>query len=72
MPDLLHQVPHVAFEVDDLAAAIEGREVLIPPTSPSAGVSVAVVIDNGAPVELLQTGDAITEAQAEVDAPPVP
>ena len=44
MPDLVQQVPHVAFEVDDLAAALEGREVLIHPNSPSAGVLVAFVI----------------------------
>jgi hypothetical protein len=47
-------VPHVAFEVDDLEAALEGREVLIEPNSPSPGVRVAFVVDNGAPVELMQ------------------
>ncbi len=54
MPDLVQQVPHVAFEVDDLAAALEGREVLIQPNRPSPGVRVAFVIDDGAPVELMQ------------------
>ena len=54
MPALIQQVPHVAFEVDDLAAALEGREVLIHPNNPSAGVLVAFVIDAGAPVELIQ------------------
>jgi hypothetical protein len=47
-------VPHVAFEVEDLEAALEGREVPIEPTSPSPGVLVAFVVDNGAPVELMQ------------------
>ena len=54
LPRLVQQVPHVAFEVDDLEAALEGREVLIPPNSPSSGVLVAFVVDNGAPVELMQ------------------
>ena len=54
VPELVQQVPHVAFEVDDLQAALEGREVLIEPNSPSPGVQVAFVIDNGAPVELMQ------------------
>jgi len=54
VPDLVQQVPHVAFEVDDLEAALEGRAVLIAPNSPSPGVLVAFVIDNGAPVELMQ------------------
>jgi hypothetical protein len=53
-PDLVKTVPHVAFEVDDLEAAIAGHEVIIEPNSPSAGVVVAFVVVNGAPVELLQ------------------
>ena len=47
-------VPHVAFEVDDLAAALEGRDILIEPNSPSEGVTVAFIVDNGAPVEFLE------------------
>ena len=54
LPDLVQKVPHVAFEVDDLEAALDGREVLIEPNSPSPGVLVAFVVDNGAPVELMQ------------------
>lgn len=54
LPDLVQQVPHVAFEVDDLEAALDGRDVLIEPNSPSPGVLVAFVVDNGAPVELMQ------------------
>jgi len=54
VPELVQQVPHVAFEVDDLEAALEGKEVLIAPNSPSSGVLVAFVVDDGAPVELMQ------------------
>lgn len=54
IPDLVQTVPHIAFVVDDLAAALEGREILIEPNSPSEGVTVAFIIDNGAPVEFLQ------------------
>lgn len=53
-PDIIKSVPHVAFAVDDLEAAMEGRELLTPPNSPSDGVRVAMIIDNGAPVELLE------------------
>jgi len=53
-PNLVKTVPHVAFEVDDLAAAIAGQRVLIEPNSPSAGVLVAMIAVNGAPVELMQ------------------
>ena len=54
IPELVRNVPHVAFVVDDLAAAIEGHEILIEPNSPSDGVTVAFIVDNGAPVEFLQ------------------
>jgi hypothetical protein len=53
-PDLVKTVPHVAFEVDELAAALQGQHVIIEPNSPSHGVTVAFVEVNGAPVELLQ------------------
>ena len=54
LPDLVKQVPHVAFEVDDLEAALAGQEVLIPPNSPSPGVRVAFIVHDGAPIEFLQ------------------
>jgi hypothetical protein len=53
-PDLVKTVAHVAFEVDDLSAAVQGRRVIIEPNSPSLGVTVAFVEVNGAPVELMQ------------------
>ena len=54
VPELVKTVPHVAFQVDDLAAELEGKDVLIQPNSPSPGVMVAFIVDNGAPIELLQ------------------
>ena len=54
LPDLVKTVPHVAFVVDDLAAAIAGKQILIEPNSPSAGVTVAFIVDDGAPIEFLQ------------------
>jgi hypothetical protein len=53
-PDIVKTMPHVAFEVDDLAAALEGKEILIPPNCPCEGITVAMIVDNGAPVELLE------------------
>ncbi|HET6953159.1 MAG TPA: hypothetical protein VFI47_22445 [Acidimicrobiales bacterium] len=53
-PELVKTVPHVAFEVDDLAAAIADHRVIIEPNSPSPGVLVAFVEVRGAPVELMQ------------------
>ena len=53
-PDLVKTVPHVAFEVDNLAEALGAQEVIIPPNSPSQGVTVAFIKVAGAPVELLE------------------
>jgi hypothetical protein len=57
VPNLVRTVPHVAFEVEDLDAEIAGKEVIIPPNSPSEGVRVAFVVENGAPVEFLEFTD---------------
>jgi len=56
LPEIIQRVPHVAFEVDDLDAALQGREVIFPPGSPSAGVRAAMILHNGAPVELITFG----------------
>ena len=54
VPEIVKTVPHIAFAVDDLDEALKGTEILIAPTSPSTGVRVAFILDDGAPVELLQ------------------
>jgi len=54
VPEIVRSVPHIAFAVDDLDEALKGREILIAPTEPSVGVRVAFILDDGAPVELLQ------------------
>jgi len=54
LPRLVQTVPHVAFRVDDLDAALQGQQVLIAPNSPSPGIRVAFIVENGAPIELLE------------------
>ena len=54
LPEVVKTVPHVAFTVDDLAVEIAGKDILIEPNSPSEGVTVAFIIDDGAPVEFIQ------------------
>ena len=51
---MVKTIPHVAFEVDNLTAALTGQEILIPPNSPSVGVKVAMILDHGAPIELME------------------
>ncbi len=53
-PDLVKEVPHVAFEVDDLESALFDQKIIIAPNSPSKGVIVAFIEVNGAPVELME------------------
>ena len=54
IPDIVRTVPHVAFVVNDLDDALRGREILIAPNAPSSGVRVAFILDDGAPIELLE------------------
>ena len=61
LPELVQTVPHVAFEVDDLDAAIADNELLIEPNEPSPGVRVAFIVDDGAPVELLEIDRQVAE-----------
>jgi hypothetical protein len=65
VPEIVRIVPHVAFAVDDLDEALKGRKILIPPTEPSVGVRVAFILDDGAPVELLQFHTAKRSAQRQ-------
>lgn len=60
IPELIRTVPHLAFVVDDLEAALEGKEILTAPNSPSKGLRVAMIVHDGAPIELMefeQTGE---------------
>jgi len=52
--ELIKTVPHIAFEVDDIEKAIGDKEILTGVHTISGGIRVAMIIDNGAPVELLE------------------
>jgi hypothetical protein len=49
VPDLVRRVAHVVFEVTDLSSEFVGREILIPPNSPSDGVRVAFIVETAHP-----------------------
>ena len=59
--ELVKSVPHVAFQVDDLENAIKDKEILIAPNSPSKGIMVAFIVENGAPIEFIQIDESICE-----------
>lgn len=52
---LIKTLPHLALQVDDLQAAIAGKELLLGPYEPIAGFTVAIINDNGLPIELIET-----------------
>jgi hypothetical protein len=52
--EMVQRIPHIAFEVDDLNSAVKGKQMIGEISSPSQGVKVAMIIENGAPIELLE------------------
>ncbi len=54
--ELIQNVPHIAFEVDDLESEIQKHDltILTPPNSPGEGIRVAMILHNGAPIELIE------------------
>lgn len=54
-PDIISQVPHIAFIVDDLEKEIEGKEVIFGPNIPIDNWKVCFIKENGVLVELIET-----------------
>lgn len=54
MPEVLKTTAHVAYMVDDLEQAMQGKETLLEPFEPMPGLRVAFILDDGAPVEFMQ------------------
>ena len=56
LSELIKTVPHIAFEVDDLDKELRENdfEIICEPGVPSDGVRAAMILHNGAPVELIE------------------
>ena len=54
LPEIIKTTPHVAFVVDDIEEALKGKKVVLEPSSPAEGVTVAFIQDGDALVELLE------------------
>jgi hypothetical protein len=54
--ELIKTIPHIAFEVDDLEAELQKHDltILTPPNAPGDGIRVAMILHNGAPIELIE------------------
>lgn len=55
LPGIIQTLPHVAFQVDDLDLILQNTdfEILLSPAVPSEGVMSAMLLHNGAPIELI-------------------
>jgi hypothetical protein len=54
MPAKLQKEPHIAYEVDNLAAALKGQKVIVPPFDAMPTLRVAFILQDGVAVELMQ------------------
>jgi len=54
MPEIIQTTPHAAYVVDDLAAAVAGKEIVLPITPMSESLTIAFIKDGDALLELMQ------------------
>jgi hypothetical protein len=54
MPAMFQNVAHVAYLVDNIEDALEGKEILVETFSPGEGVRVAFIVHNGSPIEFME------------------
>ncbi len=54
MPDELKTTAHIAYEVEDLDEAMKGKKVLLEPFNANESLKIAFVMEDEAPVELMQ------------------
>lgn len=54
---LIKTLPHIAFKVDNIDAAIAGKTVILAPYYPFADFRVAMIVDetSGIPIEFIET-----------------
>ena len=50
----VRDLPHVAYRVDDIPAALRGEHVLLEPFNPSPGFTVAFILKDGAVIEFMK------------------
>jgi hypothetical protein len=54
MPKMFKELPHVAYLVENIEEALKDKNILVETFSPGAGVQVAFIVHNGAPVEFME------------------
>lgn len=58
---LLRDMPHLAFRVANIEAALEGEEVIMAPFQPMPGLTVAFFLKDGAVFEYMEFREGATE-----------
>ena len=64
----IRDLPHVAFRVSGIEAALEGEEVILEPFEPMPGLMVAFFLKDGAVFEYMEFAGEATEF-SDLDAP---
>ncbi|MCZ8499938.1 hypothetical protein O9929_27125 [Vibrio lentus] len=49
LPEVIKTRPHIGYVVENLEDAINGRNIVLAPTSPAPGVKVAFVLEEWGP-----------------------
>lgn len=52
--EIIQRIPHIAFEVDNLDEATQGKTIIGEISTPSTGIRVAMILEDGALIELLE------------------
>lgn len=55
LPELVTKIPHIAFQVENLEEEIKGCKILFGPYEPLPGYRVAMIEEQGVPIELIET-----------------
>lgn len=50
----LRELPHLAFATDDIQRELVGKQIILEPFEPMAGLTVAFILEDGAVFEYMQ------------------
>ncbi|QVL55631.1 MAG: hypothetical protein KFB95_00045 [Simkaniaceae bacterium] len=67
LPEIFKQVPHLAFRVKSIDTEIKDKKVILGPWEPMEGFRVAIIENEGIPVEFIET-EIDDETLARLDA----
>ncbi len=53
LPEIIQKVPHIAYEVPDMEAALKGANVIVEPCPGGENLTIAFIVEEGIPIELM-------------------